>query len=342
MNTVSNSKNNAFVKWLSRQDSAPVVIFIAMIVIVVILQNNFFEGSSLKNSINSFAPLILMAMGQSIVLISGGLDLSCGTSMALMLCVLTRVMNAKDPSTGVWALIITAGVMVGIGLLNGFAVGYLKLPPLIATFATSYIWYGIALFVMPTPGGQSVNWMRAFFDFNAVNGMPDAFKSFGSIIPTSALLVIAACIVWYFVSRTKTGRYMYAVGSNRVTAYQSGINTARIQTTAYLLNSFFLFLCALYFAAQNQAGSARIGDPLTLQAIAAGVVGGIALNGGKGNIYFAIIGAVILSLVNKIIFFANLQDAYQTLVSGVIIIIAIASSAIYTTINERSVLKGGN
>ncbi len=342
MNSIANSKRNTVVKWFSRQDSAPVIIFIAMIVIVAILQNNFFQPSSLKNSINSFAPLILMAMGQAIVLVSGGLDLSCGTSMALMLCVLARTMDAKDPVSGVWALVITAGVMLGIGLLNGFAVGYLKLPPIIATFATSYIWYGIALFVMPTPGGQAVNWMRAFFDFKAVTDMPDFFKSFGAVIPTSVLLVIGACILWYFVSRTKTGRYIFAVGSNRITAYQSGINTAKIQTTAYILNSFFLFLCALYFVAQNQAGSARIGDPLTLQAIAAAVIGGIALNGGKGNIFFAILGAIILSLVNKIIFFANLPDAYQTLVSGVIIIVAIASSAIYATINEKSVLKGGN
>ncbi len=342
MNTGVQIKNNSFKKWFARPDSAPILILIAMIVIVASIQNNFFEPSSLKNSVNSFAPLILMAMGQAIVLVSGGLDLSCGTSMALMLCVLTSVMKKNDPISGVWALIITAGVMLGIGLLNGVAVGYLKLPPIIATFATSYIWYGIALFITPTPGGECVNWMRAFFDFNAVDAMPEGFKAFGTALPTSLLLIIAGCVVWYIVSRTKTGRYMYAVGSNRTTAYQSGINTARIQTAAYILNAFFLFMCALFFAAQNQAGSARIGDPLTLQAIAAAVVGGIALSGGKGSVFLGIVGAVIMSLVSKIIFFADLPDAYQTLVSGVIIIVAIASSAIYTTINERSVLKGGN
>lgn len=342
MNTRENIRTNNFSKFFGRPESAPLLIFIAMIVIVSFMQPNFFTASSLKNSINSFAPLILMAMGQAIVLISGGLDLSSGTSMALMLCVLTQVMKKDDPITGVWALLITAGVMFGIGLVNGVAVGYLKLPPIIATFATSYIWLGIALFITPTPSGESVNWMRAFFDFGAVDTMPAWLRSFGSVIPTSVLLIIAGCLVWYFVSRTKTGRYMYSVGSNRVTAYQSGINTARIQTKAYILNAFFLFMTALFFAAQNQAGSARIGDPLTLQCIAAAVVGGIALSGGKGNVFFAIVGAVIMSLVSKIIFFANLPDAYQTLVSGVIIIVAIASSAIYSTINERAVLKGGN
>jgi ribose transport system permease protein len=341
MNIRANIKTNGFGKLFSRQESAPIVIFIAMIIIVASIQSNFFTPSSLKNSLNSFAPLILMAMGQAIVLVSGGLDLSSGTSMALMLCVLTRIMKKDDPVTGVWALLVALGVMLGIGLLNGAAVGYLKLPPIIATFATSYIWFGIALFVTPTPGGESVNWMRAFFDFNAVNNMPDWLKAFGAVVPTSVLLILAGCVVWYIVSRTKTGRYMYAVGSNRVTAYQSGIKTAKIQTTAYILNSFFLLLCALFFTAQNQAGSARIGDPLTLQCIAAAVVGGIALNGGRGNVFLAIIGAVIMSLVGKIIFFANMPDAYQTLVSGVIIIIAIASSAVYSTLNERAALRGG-
>jgi len=341
MHTRTNIKNNDFKKLFSRQESAPIIIFIAMIVIVASIQNNFFTPSSLGNSINSFAPLILMAMGQAIVLVSGGLDLSSGTSMALMLCVLTRIMREDNPVSGVWALIVVTGVMFGIGLLNGVAVGYLKLPPIIATFATSYMWLGIALFITPTPGGECVNWMRAFFDFSAVNNMPDGLKAFGAAVPTSVLLIIAGCVVWYIVSRTKTGRYMYAVGSNRITAYQSGIKTAKIQTTAYVLNSFFLLLCALFFAAENQAGSARIGDPLTLQCIAAAVVGGIALSGGRGNVFLAIVGAVIMSMVSKIIFFANMPDAYQTLVSGVIIIVAIASSAIYSTMNERAVLRGG-
>ena len=342
MNAHGNIKTNTFLKSFTKPETAPIFIFIAMIVIVTSMQHNFFEPSSLKNSINSFAPLILMAMGQAIVLVSGGLDLSSGTSMALLLCVLTKVMKKDDPVSGVWALLITAGVMVGIGLVNGAAVGYLKLPPIIATFATSYIWLGISLFIRPTPGGESVNWMRAFFDFSAVDSMPAGLKSLGSVLPTAVWLIVAGCIIWYIISRTRTGRYMYAVGSNRITSYQSGINTARIQTLAYIINAFFLFMCALFFAAQNQAGSARIGDPLTLQCIAAAVVGGIALNGGRGSVFMAIIGAVIMSLVSKIIFFADIPSAYQTLVSGVIIIVAIASSAIYSAVNEKAVLKGGN
>ena len=339
---MSNSNNKTSIKKiLGNPQAATIIIFVAMLILVAVMQGNFFEASSLRNSIIGYAPLILLAMGQAIVIIAGGLDLSSGTGMALMLCVLTRIMKKDEPITGVYALIAAVGVMFLIGLANGIAVGYLRLPPLIATFATSYVWLGFALFVTPTPGGEAVNWMRGFYDISLIEGIPEGLRAFGSAVPTAVWLIVAGCIVWYCVSRTKTGRYMYAVGSDRTIAFQSGINTSKVQLTAYLLNAFFMLLCALFFAAQNQAGSARLGDALTLQSVAAAVVGGVALSGGKGNVFMSIVGAVIMSLVSKIIYFANVPNAYQTLVSGIIIIVAISSSAIYTMINERAVLKGG-
>jgi ribose transport system permease protein len=96
---------------------------------------------------------------------------------------------------------------------------------------------------------------------------------------------------------------------------------------ACIINSVFIFLAALFFVGQNQSGDARMGGPLTLRSIAAVVVGGISLTGGRGSIYFALLGALTLSFVNKIIFFANIPNAYQTLVSGIIIIVAIAGPA---------------
>lgn len=332
---------NGFQKFMHRPEFATLIIFIAMIVIVAALQGNFFEPSSLRNSIISWTPLILLAMGQAVVIIAGGLDLSSGPAMAFMMCVMASIMKKDDPSTGLPALLMGLVVMLVVGIVNGVAVGYLKLPPIIATFATSYVWLGASLFIMPTPGGECVNWMRAFYDFASVDAMPEALKAFGQAIPTGVLLIIAAVVIWYCVSRTKTGRYIYAVGSNRTVAYQSGINTSKVQLLAYMINAIFIFFCALFMVAQNQAGSARIGDPLTLQCVAAAVVGGVALTGGRGNVFMAIVGAIIMSLVSKLIYVANVESAYQSLVSGIIIIAAIASSTIYTTINERALLKGG-
>jgi ribose transport system permease protein len=105
------------------------------------------------------------------------------------------------------------------------------------------------------------------------------------------------------------------------------------------VNSAYIFLAAVFFVGQNQSGDARMGDPLTLRSIAAAVVGGIALAGGRGNVFFALAGALILSLVNKIIFFANIPYAFQTLVSGVIIIAAIASSQAYTLYSRKTMKR---
>jgi ribose transport system permease protein len=181
-----------------------------------------------------------------------------------------------------------------------------------------------------------VAWFKVFYDFRALDGAPMALRTFGTLVPPALILVLIACAVWAVVRRTRTGRYFYAVGSNSDSAYESGIDTARVQMKACMINSVCIFLAALFFVGQNQSGDARLGDPLTLRAIAAAVVGGIALSGGRGSVYFALVGALILSFVNKIIFFANIPYAFQTLVGGAIVIVAIAASQAYTLASRRT------
>ena len=324
---------------ISRQEFSILVIFLGMFIAIAILQKNFFAMKSIVRNFNAFIPLILLTMGQAIVILSGGLDLSAGTALSLFTCVLTMVMKKGVPVTGFYALLITLGVAFIVGIINGIGIGYLRIPPVIVTFATSYMWLGAALFIRPTPGGESVDWFKAFYNFGSITGVSPALEAFGKVIPPSLILLIIGCILWFIVSKTRTGRYIYAVGSNNESAYVSGINTAKVQMQACVLNSLFIFLAALFFVGQNQSGDARLGDPLTLRAVAAAVVGGIALTGGKGNVYLALIGALILSFVNKIIFFADIPYAFQTLVSGVIIIVAIASSQAYSLYSQRASLK---
>jgi len=317
-----------------------IVMLIVMLIIVVYMQPNFFQAQAFRNSINSWTPIILLSMGQAIVLISGGLDLSSGTAMSMFLCIMAKTMESQTPASGVYALIFVILAALVVGLVNGIAVGYLRLPPLVATFASSYIWLGIALFFLPTPGGHATNWFRIFYDVRTVDSASPALKSLAESIPTSLILVLVACLAWFIISKTRTGRHFYAVGSNKDTAYDSGISTGMTMIKAYTINALFIVLCAMYFVAQNQSGSARLGDPLTLQCIAAAVVGGIAITGGKGSVYMAIAGTIVLALVKKIVFFSDIANAYQILVGGVIIIAAIALSSIVAMRRERSIAKG--
>lgn len=320
-----------------KPEFSTILMLAVMIIVTACLQSNFFAANTLLGYINSFTPLILMAMGQAVVIISGGLDMSCGTSMALLLCIMTRIMDPERPESGIIALIAGLAAAAGIGLVNGIAVGYLRLPAVIATFATSYIWLGIALFVTPTPGGHQVEWFRGFYDLAQIPGMEGIGKTF----PTAVLWIALACAIWFVIKKTRTGRYIYAVGSNNESAYVSGINTGKIQTTAYMINALFLFFVAVYYAGQNGAGSANFGDTMTLQAVAAAVVGGVAMAGGRGSVYAAIAGALIMSFVGRIIYFANIPNAYQMLASGLIIIAAIGVSAAYAASQRRAALKGG-
>ena len=326
-------------KIVLKQEFSSMLMLLVMFVITAILQDNFFEPASISRNINAFAPLILLAMGQAVVIVSGALDLSSGAALSLLTCVLTFVMRQDSPITGVYAIVIAFAVAVLIGVINGIGIGYLRIPPVIITFATSYIWLGASLFIRPTPGGESVAWFKIFYDVKSAEGIPEFVRVIGSVIQPALGLVLIGCLIWYVISKTRTGRYIYAVGSSNDSAYATGINTAKVQMMACIINSVFIFLAALFFVGQNQSGDARMGDPMTLKAIAAAVVGGIALTGGRGSIYLAIVGALILSFVNKIIFFANIPNAYQTLVSGLIIIIAIAGSMAYSHINKKAMLK---
>lgn len=330
-------KNNSVLKRLvSNPDFSRLFILILMFTLTAVLQRNFFAMKSIVRNINSFTPLILLTMGQAVVILSGGLDLSVGTALSLMTCVLTSVMKEGVPITGFFALAVAFAVAMAIGAVNGFGIGFLRIPPVIVTFATSFIWLGIALFLRPTPGGETVDWFQAFYKIRNIETAPAFLKAFGEIIPPALILVLLGCVLWWVISRTKTGRYIYAVGSNSQSAYETGINTAWVQMRACMINSVFILLAALFFVGQNRSGDARMGDPLTLKAIAAAVVGGIALTGGRGSVYFALIGALIFSFVSKIIFFANIPNAFQTLFGGVIVIVAIAGSQVYTLSSRRA------
>jgi len=327
-------------RFIGKSEFSRLAILAAMFTLTAVLQQNFFETKAIVRNINAFMPLILMTMGQAVVIIAGGLDLSAGTALSLLTCVLTTVMKKSDPLTGVYALAAAFAVAMAIGVINGVGIGYLRIPPVIITFATSYLWLGIGLFLRPVPGGEAVDWFRAFYNAGLVEGVPAWLKAAGAVFPPALVLILIGCALWLIVARTRTGRYLYAVGGNNESAYVSGINTAAVQMRACLINSGFIFLTALFFVGQNQSGDARMGDPLTLRAIASAVVGGIALSGGRGSVFSALVGALIISFVNKIIFFANIPNAFQPLFGGLIVVLAIAGSQAYALSGKRSVEAG--
>lgn len=332
----SSNTGKTLKNFFNNPSTPPFLILIAVVVVLLFAQDNFLRWSTIYGYINSFAPLILLTMGQAVVIVSGGLDMSSGASLAVMVCALTKIMHTDQPITGVYAMVVVFLMAIGIGLVNGISVGYFRLPAVIATYATSFLWQGMAQFITPSPGGQAVDWFRGFYNFSYVKGL----EGMGDIVPPALLLIIVGCIIWSVIKRCKLGRYIYAVGSNYEAAFHSGINSTMIQVKAYIINALMIYLAALFYAAQNAAGNSSMGDTLTLQTIAAAIVGGIAMAGGRGNIHIAIVGALIMSFIGRVIYYLNVPSSYQTLVSGIIVIVAIAAGEIVAISQRKAELKG--
>lgn len=303
-----------------------VIILVGVIILNAMLQKNFFAVDVFNINLLTFTPLILISIGQAIIILGGGLDLSVGQQVSLINVILAVMMADAGESrlAVVPAFIVAFLAAMGMGFVNGFTAGYLNLPPMIATFATSAIWYGMALFILPSPGGLIPTWLvRAF-----------SWKWF--LISTPLIVIVLAYALWLFIKRRPLGRYIYAVGSNEEAAFANGVNTRRVKLYSYMLGSFFVLLGAFAISFQAGSGDARLGLSYTLTSVAAVVVGGISLKGGSGNVIGAILGAIILNMVINLIYFANIPSEYQEFTKGAIIILALALAVIYRRREARS------
>ena len=284
---------------------------IVVFAINVALQPHLLTRGSLSSNIATFAPTILVSAAQAIIVLSGELDLSVGTGVSMLNCALATL-----PELAGWGLWPTLGATFAIavmaGATNGVLVAYVRLPSLIVTFATSAIWFGIALFFRPQPGG-SVD--PVFGDFYA-----------GSVwgVPIALIFVLVALGLWSTLQRYPLGRQLLAVGGNPVAAFHAGIDVRWVKFCGYCIAWCFVYLGSLAISAQTLSGDSRLGLPYTLTSVAAVVIGGISLAGGRGSVWGAAFGAIALGLVANVIYFAGIPSIYQEFFKGIVICIALS------------------
>jgi ribose transport system permease protein len=301
-------------------------VFILLIVVNAILQKGFFDPYTMKINITAFVPLILVSMAQGIIIISGSIDLSIGASITLVNTILARLMK-DSASSVILALLAAFSAAIVIAALNGFVVGYLKLPSMVSTFAMSAIVFGTALFIMPQPGG----YIPSFF-YQAYQ------KNLLYLIPIPLIVIALSLGLWQLFKTRKITLYLYAVGGNSISAEASGINVAKTKLYAFLISSVYIFIAGIVVTAQTATGDARVGQGFMLTSVAAAVIGGVALKGGRGNMIGAACGGCILVLAINIIFFANIPSNYQEFFKGVIIILALCL-AIIPSLQKRKEVK---
>ena len=271
-------------------------------------------------------PLACAAAAQAVVVISGGIDLSIGSVMAVANVLAASTM--KDASFGESLLLALVILVAGaaIGAVSGLLVILSRVPDVIVTLTTGFIWGGVALLILEKPGG----------------GAPPEFLNLGTgtlmtewLSNSLVLLVVCLAAVWIPVRRSKTGLRIYATGSDRIAAFRSGVNVERARLVAYVIGGLFSAIGGLGLTMTTGIGSPHAGVLYTLSGLAAVVIGGVSLTGGRGGIVGPVIAAFVLTLIPADLIFLNIDPNFGQVIQGTLIVLVVMAGGLVTLVRDR-------
>ncbi len=326
-------KDNLLKRLFIQLGVLPFFLCIAVIVFTI-MSDRFLTIQNLINVGRQSVYLILVSLGQMLVLISGGFDLSVGTVIALSSVISATVMVAMAPifPDAIW-LAIAIGAFAGFGAalivggINGIGVAVFDVSPFIMTLGVSSVGAGLALFLT---GGIPVSGLP--FEFGNVFG-------FGRLwgVPVPVIVAILCIVVmWVFMARTRLGAQVYAVGGNIKAAHLSAINTKRTLMMAYILCSLIAALTGLLLTARVESGEANLGGTIALESIAACVIAGVSLRGGLGRVENVVLGGFFIILVQNGMNLAQVSSYMQMVLLGVLLILAV----IFDQLRFRMIMSG--
>ena len=305
-------------------------VLIAMIVLYYVLfvlkQHRAPGNFELSTTVNNTLSVGLAAIGQALVVLTGGIDLSVGGVVDVTNSVAAQMMH-DNPGSMLAVSLLVLLIGAGAGLINGLLVAYGRLQPIVVTLATLAIWQGVALLVLPQPGGSIPSGFS-----NLLAGSIPALANLPCGLVVLALLVL----LWHLLRRTPFLVALYAIGNDERAARANGLPILRAKVGAYTLGGTFAGAAGLYFAAVTTSGDATSGTPLTLTSIAAVVLGGISLFGGRGSAAGALAGAFILTLLLNVLFFAGVNPQLQDFFQGLFLILAVMASTLVRRLLQRA------
>lgn len=289
----------------------PLIGFILVFIAMAVINDNFLTGSNLTNLARQTSIIAIIAVGMSLAILTGGIDLSVGPVMALSGTVMAGLMVAGVPPS----LAILLGLLVGaaFGAFNGAFIAFAGMPPIIVTLATMGIARGLALIYT---GGYPIAGLPAEF----------AFFGRGSLvgIETPILIMITVYALGFvLLHHTATGRYLYAIGGNEEAVRLSGIRVSRYKLLVYTLSGTTAAIAGLILTSRLMSGQPNAGIGFELDAIAAVVLGGAAIAGGRGMILGTLIGALLLGVLNNGLNLMGVSPYLQNVIKGLIILLAI-------------------
>ncbi|MEA2785124.1 MAG: ribose transport system permease protein [Candidatus Eremiobacteraeota bacterium] len=305
--------------------TAIVVGFIALLYVVnVLAHGDLLRPGNITNVLRQITVNAIMAVGQTFVIITAGIDLSVGSLIALTGVVMAQIANALPFSgAGNFAVTLLVGLAVGCaaGYVNALPVVRLGLPPFITTLAMMQVARGLAFILahgqpIPLKNSAPFDWLGTGYLFPGLLGLPG--------IPY-AVLVMAVVVIVFFVllARTAYGRYVLALGGNEEAARLAGVDTVRVKTLVYVISGGCAAVAGLLLMSRFASGAPQNGTGYELQAIAAVVVGGTSLMGGRGTIVGTFFGALLIGVLNNVMNLLHVESYTQLIVLGVVILLAV-------------------
>lgn len=350
----SQVKQNPIKKIMSKRGMGQVItVTLGLIVLFIVfhfLSDRFLTPLNISNLLQQIAPILIIGIGQSYVLITGNIDLSIGSVLGMSAMISATLMcNGMNP---ILVIGITLAASLFTGIANGQLVARFKLPPFIATLGTMTIARGVAQIVNDNRNtdaigkgiGQAAE--QAFRDF-FYTGKVLSFKigapQEGGGAPTNVftlysavLIAIVLWVVWNFIlSKTRSGRHIYAIGSNIEAARLSGVDVTATTTKAYMISAFCSCVAGLITCATTGMGAMDAGNSYELYAVAASVIGGVSTLGGQGILMGTVIGAAIWGVLANGLGMANVKVAWRNIIIGVIVIFSVLLDVIVRSGNKR-------
>jgi ribose transport system permease protein len=273
-----------------------------------------FGAYEARTFILGILPIALLSMGQAVIIIGGGINLAIGAEAVLINCLSAKFMLGTSFTTSALLALFFVLVAMGIGALTGWIISTSGIADIVVTLATSFLLVGIAMFVMPIPGG-GVN--QEFADLIA--GKDSNF------IPPLIWLILPLLIIWIPLYRSRLGIAMYSIGSNKDSAFLSGVNVKRTRIKLYAVGGLFAGLSGIVLTGITLSSSpfANISNTATLNSVAGAVLGGVALAGGVGGLVGPALAALILYFIPTILLAYGIDPAYSQIITGALTIFVV-------------------
>lgn len=315
--------------------SAALTAFAGLIVIYVgfgLINPMVFSGRNITNLLRSMAKYLIIGVGQSFLLITGNIDLSLGSVSGMSAMIAATLMCNGMPI--IPSILITLISCLMVGLINGVLVGKFQLPPFIATLGTMFVTRGVAYMVN---GNRNTNAISSGIGTEAGDRFQNFFyygKTLG-LFNTFWIALIVFGIFFFVLNKTRTGRHIYAIGSNTEAAKLSGVNVFATVTKTYLVSSFCAFLTGLILCAQASMGNMEAGNSYEMYGVAAGVIGGVSPLGGSGLLLGTLAGAAVWQTLENGLNMIGAQVGIQRIVIGVIVVGAVLLDVLFRRVKKN-------